>query len=127
MQRLDIVIPVYSEGRNLRATLAALKQRMRTLVHVLICYDRPDEDTLATIKASPAAVEGLTIDYVFNRSRGAHGAIVSGFAASRALRHGLEGQSGFKIVSWLLGYLRWYAFNITFLQQPANSVKLRSA
>jgi glycosyltransferase involved in cell wall biosynthesis len=84
MQRLDIVIPVYNEGSNILATLAALKQHMRTPARVLICYDRPDDDTLAVIKDNPAAVEGLSIDFVLNRGRGAHGAILSGFAASRA-------------------------------------------
>jgi hypothetical protein len=39
---------------------------------------------LSTIKAHPEQVEGLDIEFVRNRSRGAHAAVMSGFAASRA-------------------------------------------
>ena len=82
--RLDIVIPVYNEGRNILATLGALRDHMRTPARILICYDRPDDDTLTTIKANPERIEGLDIEFVRNPGRGAHGAIMAGFAASRA-------------------------------------------
>ena len=42
--RLDIVIPVYNEGRNILATLGALRDHMRTPARIMICYDRPDDD-----------------------------------------------------------------------------------
>ncbi len=82
--RLDIVIPVYNEGRNILATLGALRTHMQTPARIMICYDRPDDDTLTTIKANPAQVEGLKIEFVRNPGRGAHGAVMAGFAASRA-------------------------------------------
>ena len=82
--QLDIVVPVYNEGRNILATLGALRDHMRTPARILICYDRPDDDTLTTIKANPTRVEGLDIEFVRNPGRGAHGAIMAGFAASRA-------------------------------------------
>lgn len=82
--RLDIIIPVYNEGNIILATLAALKREVKTPSRILICYDREDDDTLSTIKANPERVEGLTIEFVRNRSRGAHGAVMSGFAASQA-------------------------------------------
>jgi glycosyltransferase involved in cell wall biosynthesis len=82
--RLDIVIPVYNEGNIILATLAALRRQVKTPARILICYDRPDDDTLSTIKANPDAVAGLTIDFVQNKAKGAHGAVMSGFAASRA-------------------------------------------
>lgn len=82
--RLDIIIPVYNEGNIILATLAALRQQVTTPARVLICYDRPDDDTLTTIKANPDAVAGLTIEFVQNRGRGAHGAVMAGFAASSA-------------------------------------------
>jgi glycosyltransferase involved in cell wall biosynthesis len=82
--RLDIVIPVYNEGRNILATLGALRDHMRTPARIMICYDRPDDDTLTTIEANRARLEGLTIEFVRNPGRGAHGAIMAGFAASRA-------------------------------------------
>jgi len=82
--RLDIIIPVYNEGNIILATLTALRSQVTTPSRILICYDRPDDDTLSTIKANPEAVEGLTIDYVQNRWRGAHGAVMSGFAVSQS-------------------------------------------
>ncbi len=82
--QLDIVIPVYNEGRNILATLSELRRLVRTPSRILICYDRPDDDTLSTIKAHPEGVEGLNIEFVRNRSRGPHAAVLSGFAASRA-------------------------------------------
>jgi dolichol-phosphate mannosyltransferase len=59
--RLDIVIPVYNEGNIILATLAELRGRVATTSRILI-----------------------EIEYVRNQSRGAHGAVMSGFAASRA-------------------------------------------
>lgn len=82
--RLDIIIPVYNEGNIILGTLAELRRQVTTPSRILICYDRPDDDTLSTIKANPDRVEGLTIEFVQNRSRGAHGAVMSGFAESRA-------------------------------------------
>jgi glycosyltransferase involved in cell wall biosynthesis len=83
-QRLDIVIPVYNEGKNILRTLAELRRQVKTPSRILICYDRPDDDTLPAIKADPGAVEGMAIEFVLNRGRGAHGAVMSGFAASQA-------------------------------------------
>jgi dolichol-phosphate mannosyltransferase len=82
--RLDIVIPVYNEGNIILATLAELQRLVRTPSRILICYDRPDDDTLSTIQADPERVAGLDIEFVQNHSRGAHAAVMSGFAASRA-------------------------------------------
>ena len=82
--RLDIVIPVYNEGRNILATLGALRTHMHTPARIMICYDRPDDDTLTTIKANPEQLDGLKIEFVRNPGRGAHGAVMAGFAASRA-------------------------------------------
>src|SRR5262249_44946324 len=81
---LDIVIPVYNEGRNIVATLGALARAVRTPARVLICYDRPEDDTLPAIRANGEAQAGLSIESVRNTGRGAHGAIMSGFAASTA-------------------------------------------
>lgn len=82
--QLDIVIPVYNEGRNILATLAELRRLVRAPSRILICYDRPDDDTLSTIKAHPERVEGLNIEFVRNRSSGPHAAVMSGFAESQA-------------------------------------------
>jgi glycosyltransferase involved in cell wall biosynthesis len=81
---LDIVIPVYNEGRNIVATLAALTRSVTTPTRVLICYDRPDDDTLPAIRNNPQAHAGLALELVRNAGRGAHGAVMTGFAASTA-------------------------------------------
>lgn len=81
---LDIVIPVYNEGRNIVATLAALKRSVTTPARVLICYDHAEDDTLPAIRANARAHAGLAIEFVRNRSRGAHAAVMTGFAASTA-------------------------------------------
>lgn len=82
--RLDIVIPVYDEGGVILPTLASLRQNVRTPFRVLICYDRDDDDTLAVIRNSPDCMQSMAIAFVRNTGRGAHGAVLSGFAASRA-------------------------------------------
>src|SRR5215475_10757664 len=81
---LDIVIPVYNEGRNIVATLAALKRSVTTPARVLICYDHAEDDTLPAIRANPQAHSGLALELVRNAGRGAHGAVMTGFAASTA-------------------------------------------
>jgi glycosyltransferase involved in cell wall biosynthesis len=82
--QLDIVIPVYNEGSIILATLAELRARVTTPFRALICYDKPDDDTLSTIKSNPDKVHGLSIEFVRNPSRGAHAAVMAGFAASTA-------------------------------------------
>jgi dolichol-phosphate mannosyltransferase len=81
---LDIVIPVYNEGRNIVATLAALKRSVTTPARVLICYDHAEDDTLPAIRANAQAHAGLAVEFVRNRGRGAHAAVMTGFAASAA-------------------------------------------
>jgi dolichol-phosphate mannosyltransferase len=81
---LDIVIPVYNEGRNIVATLSALKRSVTTPVRVLICYDHAEDDTLPAICANAQAHAGLAVEFVRNRGRGAHAAVMTGFAASTA-------------------------------------------
>jgi len=81
---LDIVIPVYNEGRNIVAALTALAALVRTPARVLICYDSADDDTLPAIRDNAASHAGLAVELVRNRGRGAHAAVMSGFAASTA-------------------------------------------
>jgi glycosyltransferase involved in cell wall biosynthesis len=82
---LDIVIPVYNEGRNIVPTLTALVRHLKTPARVLICYDHDEDDTLPAIRANPAAHAGLPVEFVRNRGRGAHSAVMTGFDASSAL------------------------------------------
>jgi dolichol-phosphate mannosyltransferase len=81
---LDIVIPVFNEGSNIVRTLAALASSLRTTARVLICYDDPDDDTLPAILENAQAYAGLAVELVRNPGRGAHAAVLAGFAASSA-------------------------------------------
>jgi glycosyltransferase involved in cell wall biosynthesis len=82
--RLDIVILVYDEGANILQTLGSLLRSVSTPYRVLICYDRDDDDTLTAINDNRESLPGMYIDFVRNRGRGAHAAVVTGFAASKA-------------------------------------------
>jgi len=81
---LDIVIPVYNEGRNIVPVLAGLSRAVATPARVLICYDDEHDDTLPAIRAAPQAYAGLPVELVRNASRGAHAAVMTGFARSSA-------------------------------------------
>ncbi|MGA9454266.1 MAG: glycosyltransferase, partial [Pseudolabrys sp.] len=83
--RLDIVIPVYNEGANIVTTLRAIAREVKSPYRVMIVYDREDDDTLPAITQSRSGLGGMAIEFVRNRGRGAHGAVLTGFAASDAL------------------------------------------
>jgi dolichol-phosphate mannosyltransferase len=83
-QRLDIVIPVYNEGSNILATLGALARGVRTPACVLICYDFEEDNTLPVVRNNPQSYTGLDVGFVRNPGRGAHAAVMAGFAASQA-------------------------------------------
>lgn len=82
--RLDIVIPVYNEGANIVPTLRAIAQNVKTPARVLICYDREDDNTLPAIEENRAKFGALPVAFVRNRGKGAHGAVLTGFADSTA-------------------------------------------
>ena len=79
---LDIVIPVYNEGENITRVVAALQAGVRTPFRLFICYDFEGDDTLPALKRTPPP--GLEIRFVKNPARGPHGAVLAGFAASKA-------------------------------------------
>src|SRR5438874_4685344 len=83
-KRLDIVIPVYNEGANIVPTLRAIAGAVKTPGRVLICYDDEDDDTLPAIDRNRGEFGALTVVFVRNRGRGAHAAVLAGFAASDA-------------------------------------------
>jgi dolichol-phosphate mannosyltransferase len=82
--QLDIVIPVYNEGENIVGVLAALAREVRTPARVLICYDMEEDNTLPAVRDHPEAHAGLPVEFVRNPGRGAHAAVMAGFAASSA-------------------------------------------
>lgn len=83
-RQLDIVIPVYNEGSNILSTLGALARGVKTPSRVLICYDMEEDDTLPAVRNNPDVYPGIDVAFVRNTGRGAHGAVMAGFAASTA-------------------------------------------
>ena len=83
-QGLDIVIPVYDEGANIVPTLRAIAREVTTPNRILICYDHDEDNTLPAINGSRDQFNALTILFVRNRGRGAHGAVLTGFSTSEA-------------------------------------------
>jgi len=81
---IDIVIPVYNEGENILATLGALARDVKTPARVLICYDHENDNTLLAVRSNPDVYRGIEVEFVRNPTRGAHGAVMAGFAASTA-------------------------------------------
>lgn len=81
-ERLDLVIPVYNEGANILNVLGALRRDVKTPLRILICYDMPEDDTLPAIRAHPELSNAFPIEFVRNHGRGAHSAVLAGFAAS---------------------------------------------
>jgi len=79
---LDIVIPVYNEGRNILPVLDSFARHVSSRFRVLICYDTDDDDTLAAIASHPDYP--FEIRYVKNRGSGALGAVLTGFEESTA-------------------------------------------
>jgi glycosyltransferase involved in cell wall biosynthesis len=82
--RLDIVIPVYNEGPNILATLGGLAWQVKTPARVLICYDFDDDNTLPAVRVHNDTYAGLDVTFIRNPGRGAHAAVMAGFAASTA-------------------------------------------
>lgn len=80
MCELDIVIPVYNEGRNIIDVMGALRQNVKTPFRVLICYDHDDDDTLEALQAYHNPTFDILL--VKNRGRGVHGAVLTGFRTS---------------------------------------------
>src|SRR5437773_8928241 len=81
---LDVIIPVYNEGANILPALQSLIRTVKTPLRVLICYDREDDNTLTAIRNNCDALGALAIEFIRNRGRGAHGAVLTGFGASAA-------------------------------------------
>ena len=82
--RLDVVIPVHNEGASILSALQSLLRAVKTQSRVLICYDREDDNTLTVIRDNRDKLGVLEIEFVRNSRRGAHGAVLAGFAFSTA-------------------------------------------
>ena len=83
MAKLDIVIPVYNEGQTIHGVLDSFIKHVKSPYRVLICYDFEEDTTLEGLRQYDKA-DQITIELVKNQGKFAHGAVMSGFAASGA-------------------------------------------
>lgn len=82
---MDIIVPVYNEANNIITFLLSLKSNIQKISYrVLICYDFEEDTTLLAIQKNKILLEGISIDFVRNRGRGPHSAILSGFKVATA-------------------------------------------
>ncbi len=79
---IDILIPVYNEGRNILNVLEALSSNVKTPYRVLICHDHDEDDTLAVIRESGRAYPNIR--FIKNEGKGVFDAIQTGFKKSNA-------------------------------------------
>ena len=77
---LSLVVPVYNEGANIGALLAAIDAQIAAPHELLVVYDREDDDTLPVLREHHAGRPGLRL--VRNPNRGALEAIKAGLAAA---------------------------------------------
>ncbi|MGB7538471.1 MAG: glycosyltransferase family 2 protein [Anaerolineales bacterium] len=79
--RIDVVIPVYNEGKNILRVLDTFEREVTAPIRILICYDRESDPTLDAVKVAHSKFE---IVQVMNRGIKAHGAVTTGMAFGRS-------------------------------------------
>ena len=78
---LEIIIPVYNEGKNINDVFRLLQKKVKVKFRVLLCYDNDNDNTLDSYDQSHYHFE---IIHVKNKSIGAHGAIMTGMNYSKS-------------------------------------------
>jgi glycosyltransferase involved in cell wall biosynthesis len=73
---LGIVIPVYNEGHNIRDTVKAIEENIKTPHKIYIVYDFEEDNTLPVVR--DAIKSGLDISLLKNPIRGVVSAIKTG-------------------------------------------------
>ena len=79
---LDIVIPVFNEDAVILETLKSLAEKVSISYRVLICYDHPEDTTLACIRENGSY--GVEIEFIRNHRPGPHGAVTTGLSYGRS-------------------------------------------
>jgi len=74
--KLAIIIPVYNESENIRATVEDIERKVKTFHKIYIVYDFPEDNTLPV--AEELSKQGLPIVCMKNSSRGVANAIKTG-------------------------------------------------
>ena len=80
---VDIVIPVYNEGKNIISTFDSLYKNISHKFNIIICFDFEDDDTLITIENSKYK-NFKNIFFKKNKSIGPHSAVMTGILTSNA-------------------------------------------
>lgn len=79
-QSINIVIPVYNEGENIRSSLAEIEDKVKTPHKIFIIYDFDEDNTLPVIKERTDANQSIVL--LKNKyRRGVLHAIKTGFEA----------------------------------------------
>jgi dolichol-phosphate mannosyltransferase len=79
--RVDIVIPVYNEGRGILRVLDSFERAVKTPIRILICYDRETDTTLSALTKAHSKFEIIPVK---NKGKKAHGAVITGMAFGRS-------------------------------------------
>lgn len=80
--KLEIVIPVYNEGANIKSVLESFRRSVTAPYRVLICYDFDGDTTLAALKPLPK--DEYHFELVKNDGRGVLDAIRAGLRRTTA-------------------------------------------
>ncbi|MBO6947808.1 MAG: glycosyltransferase [Rhodospirillales bacterium] len=80
---LEIVVPVYNEGKNIISLLEDVRRHVETPYRVMICYDFDEDDTLSAIEEYEHK-DHAEIVPVKNTGRGPNMAVVTGLRHSTA-------------------------------------------
>ena len=80
---ISIVIPVYNEGENIKATIAEIEKKIKCPYAISIVYDREEDNTIPVVKELMSANKPITL--LKNKyGRGALNAIKTGFETVNA-------------------------------------------
>jgi len=80
---LDIVMPVYNEGKNIRAVVESLIHSVKTPFRLMICYDFDSDNTLPVVSSLDMGGTHC-LELVKNKGHGVHGAVLTGLRHSEA-------------------------------------------
>ena len=80
--KLDIIIPVYNEDKNIVHLLKKLEDEINCNFRILICYDNDNDTTLKYIKDGDIITKEILL--VKNPSQGPNSAIIEGINSSNA-------------------------------------------
>jgi len=80
--KLDIIIPVYNEDKNIVQLLKKLENEINCNFRILICYDNDNDTTLKHVKANDIITKETLL--VKNPNQGPNSAIIEGINLSNA-------------------------------------------